>query len=183
MKTAPLLLACLASTAHADGGGARFDFGLMHSRIAITDNTAMSGEMARFGVGFAINRHFHAGAEVEEGWMTGNALPDGAVARTGLPAGPLDGNTLDMKLVTGLHTDVGAFRVSGDVAAGLRDTSVSTDLGMDVAGRKKETLLELRTRVDMFVTRAWTVGVVAGADTLERRDVSIGAIVSMQLDR
>ncbi len=182
MKTALVGLVCLASTAYADGG-ARFDFGLMHSRVAITDNTAMSGEMARFGVGFAVNRHFHAGAEVEEGWMTGNALPDGAVARTGLPAGPLTGNTLDMKLVTGLHTDVGAFRVSGDVAAGLRDTSVSTDLGMDIAGRKKETLLELRTRVDMFVTHAWTVGVVAGADTLERRDVSIGAIVAMQLDR
>jgi hypothetical protein len=182
MKTAPLVLVCLASTAYADGG-ARFDFGLMHSRVAITDNTAMSGQFARFGVGFTISRHFHAGAEVEEGWMTGNALPDGAVARTGLPSGPLDGNTLDMKLVGGLHTDVGAFRVSGDLAAGLRDTSVSSDLGMDIAGPKKQPLLEVRTRLDMFVTRAWAVGVIAGADTLERRDVSIGAIVSMQLDR
>jgi hypothetical protein len=186
MKTAPVVLVCLASTAYADGGGARFDFGLMHSQIAITDTTAMSGEMARFGVGFAINRHVHVGAEVEEGWMTGNALPDGAVARSGesaLPAGPLNGNTLDMKLIGGLHTDIGAFRVSGDLATGLRDTSVSTDLGMDIAGRKKEALLEVRTRVDMFVTDAWTVGLIAGADTLERRDVSIGAVVSMQLDR
>jgi hypothetical protein len=54
---------------------------------------------------------------------------------------------------------------------------------MDIYGRKKEPLLEVRTRVDMFVTRSWTVGVTAGADTLERRDVSLGAIVSMQLDR
>jgi hypothetical protein len=185
MKTAPLVLVCLAGAAHADTG-ARFDFGLMRSRIAITDNTAMSGEMARFGVGFAVSRHVHVGAEVEEGWMTGDALPDGAVARSGessLPPGPLDGNTLDMKLVGGLHTDVGAFRVSGDLAGGLRDTSVSSDLGMDIAGRKKEPLLEVRTRLDMFVTKAWTVGVIAGADTLERRDLSVGAIVSMQLDR
>ena len=185
MKIAPLVLVSLvglASTAHADGG-ARFDFGLVHSQIAVTDNTALSGQMARFGVGFAVNKHFHAGAEVEEGWMSGNALPDGAVARTGLPAGPLDGNTLDMKLVAGLHTDVGAFRVSGDLAGGLRDTSVSTDLGMDIAGRKKEPLLEVRTRLDMFVTNAWTVGVIAGTDTLERRDLTIGAIVSLQLDR
>jgi hypothetical protein len=88
-----------------------------------------------------------------------------------------------MKVVGGLHTDVHAFRISGDLAAGLRDTSVSTDLGMDVYGRKKEPLLEVRTRVDMFVTHAWTIGVIAGADTLERRDLSLGAIVSMQLDR
>ena len=186
MKTALLVMLCVAP-AYADGGGARIDFGFVHSQVAVTDQTAISGSMARFGVGFAVNRHFHAGAEVEEGWMNGNALPDGAVARTGssspLPTGPMSGNTLDMKLVTGLHTDVGAFRVSGDVAAGLRDTSVSTDLGMDVAGRKKEPLLELRTRVDMFVTHAWTVGLVAGADTLERRDLSLGAIVSLQLDR
>lgn len=184
MKLAPLVLIGLAGTAYADGG-ARFDFGLMHSQIAITDSTAMSGEMARFGIGFAIDRHVHVGAEVEEGWMSGSALPDGAVARgadSALPSGPLDGNTLDLKLVGGLHTDVGAFRVSGDLAAGMRDTSVSTDLGMDIAGRKKEALLEVRTRLDMFVSDAWTVGVIAGADTLERRDVSIGAIVSMQLD-
>lgn len=182
MNLAPLVLVCLASTAYADGG-ARLDFGLMHSQVAVTDNTALQGSMARFGVGFSITKHFHAGAEVEEGWMTGNALPDGAVARTGLPAGPLTGNTLDMKLVSGIHTDVGSFRVSGDLAAGLRDTSVSTDIGMDIAGRKKEPLLEVRTRLDMFLSRAWTVGVIAGADTLERRDVSIGAVVSMQLDR
>ena len=188
MKTSALALvslAGLASTAYADGG-ARFDLGLVHEQVAVTDQTAIQGSMARFGVGFAVNRHFHAGAEVEEGWMTGNALPDGAIARTGstmIPTGPMSGNTLDMKLVAGLHTDVGAFRVSGDVAAGLRDTSVSTDLGTDIAGRKKEPLLELRTRVDMFVTHAWTFGLVAGADTLERRDVSVGAIVSLQLDR
>jgi hypothetical protein len=54
---------------------------------------------------------------------------------------------------------------------------------MDIAGPKKQPLLEVRTRLDMFVTRAWAVGVIAGADTLERRDLSIGAIVSMQLDR
>ena len=184
MKTAAIVLVCAASTAYADGG-ARFDFGLVHSQIAVTDQTAISGSMARFGVGFAINRHVHAGAEVEEGWMSGDALPDGAIARSGgaLGTGPLSGNTLDMKLVGGLHTDVSAFRISGDIAAGMRDTSVSTDLGTDIAGRKKEPLLELRTRVDMFVTHAWTVGVIAGADTLERHDVSIGAIVSLQLDR
>jgi hypothetical protein len=184
MKTAPLVLVCVAGTAYADGG-ARFDFGLVHSQVAITDQTSISGSMARFGVGFAINRHLHAGAEVEEGWMSGNAMPDGAIARgdAALPAGPLSGNTLDMKLVGGLHTDVSRFRISGDVAAGLRDTAVSTDLGMDIAGRKKEPLLELRTRVEMYVTPSWTVGLVAGADTLERRDVSIGAVVSLQLDR
>jgi len=184
MKTAPLVLVCLASTAYADGG-ARFDFGLVHSQIAVTDQTAISGSMARFGVGFALNKHVHMGAEVEEGWMSGNALPDGAIARAGSSQieGPMSGNSLDLKLVAGLHTDVSAFRVSGDIAAGMRDTSVSTDLGEDIAGRKKEPLLELRTRVDMFVTQALTFGVIAGADTLERHDVSIGAIVSLQLDR
>ena len=182
MKIASLVVVCLASTAYADGG-ARVDFGLMHSQIAISDQTALSGSMARFGVGFALHHHFHVGAEVEEGWMSGQALPDGAVARTGLPAGPLSSNTVDMKVVSGLYTDVGAFRVSGDLAAGLRDTTVSTDLGTDVGGRKKEPLLEVRTRLDLFVARAWTVGVIAGADTLERRDVSIGAVVSLQTDR
>jgi hypothetical protein len=54
---------------------------------------------------------------------------------------------------------------------------------MDIYGRKKEPLLEVRTRVDMFVTHTWTIGLIAGADTLERRDLSLGAIVSMQLDR
>jgi hypothetical protein len=185
MKLAALVVVCLASVAHADDGGARIDFGLMRSQVAITDQTAIAGSAARFGVGFAFARHLHAGAEVEEGWMTGNALPlGGGVARTdGLAAGPLSGNTLDLKLVAGLHTDMGGFRISGDVAGGLRDTSVSTDAGMDIAGRKKEPLLELRTRVDMFVTRVWTVGLIAGADTLEHRDVTLGAVVALQLGR
>lgn len=182
MRSAALVLVCLGSTAYADGG-ARFDAGLIHSQVAVTDQTAISGSVARFGVGFAMSHHIHIGAEVEEGWMTGSVLPGAVVARTGIPEGPLSANTLDLKLLAGLHTDAGPFRISGDIGAGLRDTSVSTDAGMDIAGRKKEPLLELRTRVDMFVSHAWTVGIVAGADTLERRDVSIGAVLGLQLDR
>jgi len=65
----------------------------------------------------------------------------------------------------------------------MRDTWVSSTLGMDVAGRKNELLLELRGRVDVWLTSAITLGAVASTDVLERRNVSLGAVLALQLTR
>lgn len=183
---ASFLVLLVASPAYADrGSGASFDFGYVRSRVAVTDNTALDGDLARFGIRISMSKHFHFGGEAEEGSLAGtSSLPSGAVARTSdEPMGPLGGNTLGIKAYAGLHTVAGPLMFSADAALGLRDSWVSSDLGPDVAGRKGEPLLELRSRVDMFVTRSMTVGAVASTDTLERRNVSLAAVLSLNFTR
>ena len=80
------LLVLLPSIAHADSG-VSLDFGYLHSRVAVADDTTVAGGVGRFAIGIAFKRHFHAGAEAEEGWLSGTtSLPDGAVARTPISA-------------------------------------------------------------------------------------------------
>jgi hypothetical protein len=180
---ASLVLLGIASPAYAGGGsGASFDFGYARSRVAVTDQTALDGEVARFGVRVSVGKYFHFGGEAEEGSIAGTtSLPSGAVARTSSePEGPLDGNTLGLKAYAGVHAKTGPFMFGADLASGLRDTWVSSDRGMDVAGRKNELLLEVRSRADIFLTSSLTIGAVAGTDVLERRNVSIGAVLALQ---
>ena len=183
---ASLVVLVMASPAYAGGGsGASFDLGYARSRVAVTDQTALDGEVGRFGLRISLARYFHFGGEVEEGRISGaTSLPSGAVARTsGEPDGPLDGNTLGLKAFAGVHSTIGAFTVGADVAGGLRDTWVSSYAGMDVAGRKNELLLEVRSRADVWLTSTITLGAVASTDVLERRNVSLGAVLALQFTR
>jgi hypothetical protein len=184
MRALTLLLVAVPSLAHADSG-VSLDFGYMHSRVAVADETTVAGGVGRFAIGIAFKRHFHAGAEAEEGWLSGTtALPDGAVARTASgTTSPLEGNMLALKAFAGVHANTGVLRVAADVAGGFRDTWVSSDLGPDVAGRKNEPLLELRTRLDLWLSQTMTVGVATSADVIERRDVSVGLIFALQFAR
>ena len=75
------------------------------------------------------------------------------------------------------------MRLGADVAGGFRDSWVSSDAGMDVAGRKKEPLVEVRSRADVFLTRTATIGLVAGSDVLERRDVSLAVVFGLNFHR
>lgn len=183
MRIAPSLLVFLvAAQAHADNGrGVAFDFGYVRSRVAVTDQTTLDGGAGRFAIRVSLGRHIHLGAEAEEGTLAGTtALPSGTVARAAdEPQGPLDGNTLGLKLLAGAHTKVGSFMFGADVAGGVRDTWVSSAAGMDVAGRKNEPLLELRSRADVWLTTSTTIGVMASTDVLERRDVSLGAVFAL----
>jgi hypothetical protein len=186
MRIAPsLLVLCLASQAYADSG-VSFDFGYVRNRVAVTDLTTLPGELARFGIKVSLRKHFHFGAEAEEGRLAGtSSLPSGAVARTSgdEPNGPLEGNTLALKAVAGVHSRVGAFMFGADFAAGVRDSWVSSDLGPDVAGRKNETLLELRSRGDVWLSSSTTLGLVASTDLIERRDVAIAAVFALHFTR
>jgi hypothetical protein len=188
MRIAPsLLVLCLASHAHADSG-VSFDFGYVRNRVAVTDQTALGGELARFGIRVSLRKYFHFGAEAEEGRLAGtSSLPSGTVARTsggGLePTGPLEGNTLSLKAVAGVHNRVGPFMFSADLAAGVRDSWVSSDLGPDVAGYKNEPLLELRSRGDVWLSSSTTLGLVASTDVRERRDVAVAAVFALHFTR
>ena len=181
---ASLFVLTLASTqAHAETG-ASFEVGYSHNQVAVTDQTALGGQAGRFGLRVTLGPHIHFGAEAEEGTLAGTSPPSGVVARGGSGGsselvGPLDGNTLGLKAYAGAHTHLGAFMVGADLAGGMRDTWVSSVAGMDVAGRKNEPLLEARTRLDYFLSSTLTIGAVASADMIERRDVSIAAVLGL----
>lgn len=182
MRNALLVAVLLVpSLAHAESG-VSIDFGYLHGRVAVGDNTTIAGRVGRFAVSIGFKRHFHAGVEAEEGWLSGTtSLPDGAVARTtSASASPLDGNTLALKTFGGVHTNAGSLRIAADVAYGFRDTWVSSDLGQDIAGRKNAPLFELRTRLDMWLSKSTTLGVAATTDVLERRDVSVGLVFGLR---
>jgi len=181
-----LVLAAATPAAHADTG-VSFDFGYLRNRVAVTDQTTIGGDMGRFAISVSSGRYFYFGAEAEEAHLAGSTgLPDGAVARTTTEQpvqGPLDGNMLGLKMFAGGHVRAGLFMFGADLATGVRDTWVSSDAGMDVAGRKDETLLEVRSRADFWLTRSATLGAVASTDLLERRDVSFGAVFALHFSR
>lgn len=180
-----LLLIVASSSAHA-GNGLSLELGYLRNRVAVTDQTALGGEAVRFTIKVSNGAFFHWGAEAEEGRLAGSTrLPGGAVARSiGQPQpSPLEGNTLGLKLLAGAHTTFGRLMFSSDLAAGVRDTWVSSDAGSDVAGHKKAPLVELRARADVWLSSTTTIGAVATADMLERRDVSVGLVFAVHFMR
>jgi hypothetical protein len=185
MRIAPsLIVLAMASPASAESG-VSFDFGYAVNRVAVTDQTALDGQLGRFGLKISLGRHLHFGAEAEEGSLAGtSSIPNGTVARTSNePSGPLEGNTLGLKAFVGAHANVGRFIVGADLAGGMRDTWVSSDLGMDVAGFKNEPLVEVRSRADFRLSPSTTVGAMASTDLLERRNVSVGAVFALHFAR
>lgn len=186
IAAASALVLVLGSSASADrGAGASLDFGYVRSRVAVTDRTALDGDLARFGIRISSGRHFHFGAEVDDGQIEGNSkLPSGYVARSTEPPPPstsineLEGNTLNLRAYAGLHSLVGRVMFGGDAVLGVRDTWVSSNGGPDIAGYKKEPALELRTRVEVFLSDTLTIGMVASTDVVERRNVSLALLLS-----
>jgi len=181
---ASFFLLAIATPAFADdGAGLSLDFGYAHNRVAVTDQTTLGAETARFGIRVSLGRHFHFGGEAEEGSIQGTtSLPSGAIARTSSSsetASPLDGNTLGIKAYAGLHANVGRVMFGADLATGLRDTWVDSDAGRGIAGRANELLLETRARADLSLTDAIAFGVVASTDLIERRDVSLAGVLSL----
>ena len=188
IAAASVLVLVASSSVYADrGSGASFDFGYVRSRVGVTDATALDADQARFGIRIGTGEHFHFGAEVDNGRLTGHtSLPDRAVARTvGGPAyeGPLGGNSLNLKAYAGVHTVHRSLMFGGDAALGLRDTWVESDEGMDVAGFKKQPVIEMRARAEYFLTPAMTLGAVAATDMLDRRNVSLAAVFSLNFTR
>ncbi len=181
------VLVILASTsAYADDGkGASFDLGYVRSRVGVTDSTALDADQVRFGIRIGAGKHFHFGAEVDNGRITGEITQTRTIARTvggeQQPGyiGPLGGNSLNLKAYAGLHAVHRSFMFGGDAALGVRDTWVESDLGMDVAGFKKQPVIEMRARAEFFLSRAMTVGAVASTDMLDRRNVSLAAVFSL----
>jgi len=190
-----LLLVVSSSAASADG--VAIDLGLAQGRVAVTDNTALDAKVVRFAIRGDLDHYvpyLHVGAEAEEGTLSGSTpLAGGAVARTAPETtpgsvsvdatSPLDGNVLALKAFVGFHANTGRVRLGADVATGRRDAWVSSDRGLDVAGRKWESLLEVRSRVDLRVSNRWLVGAMVASDLLERRDVSLGLSVTLDCTR
>jgi hypothetical protein len=192
-----VLLLASSAAAHADDGTS-LDLGLVRSRVAVTDQTALDASLVRFAIRVSVDRrvpHLHFGSEVEEGSLSGNtSLRNGAVARTapgsasteGTTLGnesPLGGNVLALKVFAGLHAEAGRVRVSTDVAAGMRDAWVESDAGTDVAGRKDEGLFEVRSRIDFRLSPRLLVGATASSDLLERRDVAVALLLAFDCSR
>jgi hypothetical protein len=189
MRFAPTLIGIVFVVAGSQQARAErtlsLDFGYLQNQIAVTDQTAMQGSFGRFGIKLS-GRYLHAGVEAEEGWLSGQTWESyGYVARSDgttpepTQSSPLSGNTLALKTFGGAHSRLGPLTLGADLAVGFRDTWVSSDRGMDVAGRKNEPLFEARTRVDYWMSPNLTFGFVASTDLNEVRDTSVGAILAV----
>lgn len=179
------LAAVLISTsvARADPNSVRFDLGYMWDRVAVSDNTTIDGHLVRFGFSVALGA-LHFGAEVDDAWLEGTTTrPDGALARTmTVPAGsPVTGTSVAPKVVVGAHTSGRIVTLAAELAGGVRDTGVSSDYGDDFAGRKMEPLVEVRSRVDLWLAPSWSIGAVAATDVLVRDDLSFGLVLASHL--
>lgn len=181
LGVASVLLA--TTTAHAEKRSMRLDVGYMWDRVAVSDHTAIDGRLVRFGFSVMLDV-VHFGAEVDDSWLEGTTtVPDGQLARTmTVPAGsPLTGAMVAPKAFVGVHTSPRVFTLAAELAGGVRDTSVSSDTQNDFAGRKKEPLLEARSRIDYQIAPSWSIAAVASGDVLVRNDLSFGVMLASHL--
>jgi hypothetical protein len=191
-----VVLCAVPSLARADG--ASFDLGVVRSRVAVTDQTALDATLVRFAIRADVDSYvpyLHIGVEAEEGSLSGTThLPNGVVARAAPGSetsptsstieSPLEGNVLAIKTFAGVHANASRrLRLGADFALGMRDAWVESDAGNDVAGRKYEPVFEARSRIDVRLTEKWLIGAMASSDLIERRDVSLAFLLTLDCAR
>jgi hypothetical protein len=177
------ILVLAAAPAHADdNAGLSLDLGYMWDHVQVTDQTVVSGQAVRFAIRIAVSRHFHFGGEAEESRLSGSTpIPDGQVARTTsmTVSTPVEGMMIAPKFLVGAHAISGRLTAIAELAGGFRDTELNSIYGYDIAGRKKEALVEGRTQLDYWLSPAVTVGAMASTDVLTPGDVSFGLLVGL----
>lgn len=166
-----------APSAHADPAGLSLDLGYLWDHVQVTDQTVVAGQAVRFGMRVALGRHFHFGGEAEESRLSGmTPIPGGQIARTTsmTMSTPVDGTMIAPKFLVGAHAIAGSLTAMAELACGVRDTEVSSIYGYDIAGRKKEALVEGRALLAYWVSPTITVGAVASTDVLTPGDLAFG---------
>jgi hypothetical protein len=170
--------------------GSWLDFGLLYGRVEPIAGTTISTEVVRFGPRASINRYLYVGAEVDIGTLSGgNVTSSGAaIARdasssgssssmSGIPGyAAIDGGTYAAgKALIGAQMMAGPLSGAIEFSAGVRDLMTHDSVGQ-FGQAYFGGVYELHGQLDLWATRTFTIGAIAGVDLQDKNDVMAGIV-------
>ena len=205
--TIAIVLAASARLAVADGAttGGGYEAGYLYTHF---DNTTipggwnLNGSLVR-GSAYAAGRgHLYISAELDVGWLSGSGVPNAGVpvqttARTsGVPAttnttttmpseatGTTVGRFIQAKAVGGWRTLRGPIGFAVELAGGVRDVSIGDSRFGQMTASQTDAIVEARGRAYVWLGRGFTLGAIAGANIVQRDNVTIGVMLGLHLPR
>ena len=133
----------------------------------------------RFLIGIDLSRSVYAGVELAAGGLAGPA-----VFREGVDISDT-GFYIGLRAIAGARFELGRVSFAAELAPGVNDVSYESPSMRDKRGnpvRYDEVNFEVdvRTRVDVQVTRALAIGLIAGTGSLDRHDVSTAVALRLR---
>lgn len=133
----------------------------------------------RFLVAIDLSRSHYGGLELAAGAFTGPT-----VFREGVDVSDT-GFYIGLRAIAGARFELGRVSSAAELAPGLNDLSYESPSMLDERGnpaRFHEVTFEVdvRTRVDVRVTRSVALGFIAGTGLLDRHDVSTALVLRLR---
>jgi hypothetical protein len=190
MKTALVLVVILASgvaaadpvdTAylayHPRETGMWLDLGAMWERVNPGNGEGYAGKLVHFAPHVMLNQTFYLGGEVEVGTITGTsqsvlARGDGGAMQPVDPA--VHGSLAAIKAVVGMRARAGMITGGAELAAGIRHASLEDAMNVQLTGVADKGIVEAHGRLDLWVSRAISIGAIAGVDVFDATNVMVG---------
>lgn len=197
MKSALALAVILASSvAAADPMDAEYllhrsrdtgmwlDLGAMWERVDPGNGEGYAGKLVHFAPHVMLNRMFYLGGEVEIGTITGTS--QALLASRGGVMQPVDpsvhGSLAAIKGVVGLRARAGMITGGAELAAGIRHANLEDAMDVEITGVADKTVVEAHGRLDLWVSRALSIGAIAGVDLLDSTNVMVGIDLGLHFE-
>lgn len=139
------------------------------------DNARVDAIVGRVRSQMGFGRGIYFGSEIDVGSITSNPPLADVVARTTM-TDPASGIVAQGKVIGGFHTGAGSLTLASDLAFGVRMASFAPALPIDTA-----ILLEVRGKVDFWLTPFVTLGVGTGVNVLDHHDITVAMTVGFHL--
>lgn len=146
-------------------------------------STPVTAKLVRFETRAWFGRHMYFGGEADFGQLSVDVdTPANILARSDsmTVTNNVTGEVGDALVVVGASTGAGAFSGGAELASGIRYTTFRDDPNQEAGFADTELVLEARGRLDLQLTRVFTLGAVAGVDLQDRHDVSVGLMLGMR---
>jgi hypothetical protein len=197
MKSALVFAVILASSVAAadpiDAGYTRYhqrdtgmwvDLGAMWERVDPGNGEGYAGKLVHFAPHVMLNRTFYLGGEVEVGTITGTS--QSVLARGGGTMQPIDpsvhGSLAAIKAVIGLRARVGMITGGAELAAGIRHADLMDAMNVEITGVADKGVVEAHGRLDVWVSRAISIGALAGVDVFDSTNVMFGLDLGLHFE-
>jgi len=164
--------------------GMWLDLGALWERVDPGNGEGYAGKLVHFAPHVMLNQTFYLGGEVEVGTITGTS--QSVLARNQGSMQPIDpsvhGSLAAIKAVVGLRARAGMVTGGAELAAGMRHASLEDAMNVEITGVADKGVVEAHGRVDVWISRAISIGALAGVDLFDSTNVMVGLDVGLHFE-
>jgi len=161
---------------HPRETGMWLDLGALWERVDPGNGEGYAGKLVHFAPHVMLNRSLYLGGEVEIGTITGTSAQ--VLARGAGTMQPIDpsvhGSLAAIKAVIGMRARAGMVTGGAELAAGMRHASLEDAMNVEITGVADKGIVEAHGRLDVWVSRAISIGALAGIDLFDSTNVMVG---------